>query len=148
MKRSRWGLGVAAGIGVFVLGIIVLVVVSMSSPTDLVTDRYYERGIAYQERITALQRTREREEKLAVTLENGFLRIVFPGESGVAPLSGTILLYRPADKSRDRAVPILPDSAGTQRIPIADLERGLWMVKVSWKEAGTEYYTEEQVVLR
>jgi hypothetical protein len=148
MTKSRWGIGIALGIGGFVLAIAVMVVISLSSPTDLVTDRYYERGIAYQEQIATLQRTVAREEKLAVALEDGGIRIVFPRREEVVPLSGTILLYRPSDKSRDRSVPVLPDSTGSQRISSAGLERGLWKVKVSWKEKGTEYYGEEQVMLR
>ena len=120
----------------------------MSSPTDLVTDRYYERGIAYQDKITTLQRTAAREGRLTVTLDSESVRVVFPHRTGVVPLSGTILLYRPSDKSRDRSIPVFPDSSGSQRIPTAGLERGLWMVMVSWKEEGAEYYGEEQVMLR
>lgn len=148
MKKSRWGIGIAAGIGCFILAVVVMVVVSMSSPTDLVTDRYYERGVAYQERIATLQRTSAREGKLTVTVEGESIGIVFPGRGKVVPLSGTILLYRPSDKSRDRSIPVLPDTTGTQWIRAAGLERGLWMVKVSWMEEGAEYYSEEEVVLR
>lgn len=148
MTKSGWRIGIALGIGGFVLAIAIMVVISLSSPTELVTDRYYERGVAYQEQITTLQRTGAREEKLTVALEKEGITIVFPRRDEIVPLSGTILLYRPSDKSRDRSVPVLPDSTGSQRIPSAGLERGLWTVKVSWKEKGMEYYGEKQVMLR
>jgi nitrogen fixation protein FixH len=148
MTKSRWGIGIAAAIGGFILLIAVLIAVSLSSPTDLVTDRYYERGIAYQDQIAALQRTAAREGKIYVSLAGDTLAIAFPHQGKVLPLSGMILFYRPSDKSRDRSIPVLPDTAGLQRIPTSTFERCLWIVKVAWKEGEAGYYAEQQLMLR
>ena len=135
-------------IGGFLFVVAILAGISLSSPTDLVTDRYYDRGIAYQDQITVLQRTAAREGKIEIAVGEAAITIAYPPRAGVIPLSGTILLYRPSDKSRDRSIPVLPDTAGLQRILSSGLERGLWVVKVSWKEEGAEYYAEQQLMLR
>lgn len=148
MKRLTWGSGIAIGIGVFVVALLAMVGISVFSRTDLVTDGYYERGIDYQERIAVLERTAAREEKLTATVEASAIAIVFPRRAGgVVPLSGTIILYRPSDRARDLSIPVAPDSVAFQRIPTAGLERGLWHLKVSWREGELEYYSEQPVVL-
>jgi nitrogen fixation protein FixH len=148
MKRLSWGSGVAFGIGIFILAVLVLVGISFSSKTDLVADRYYEKGIQYQERISILERTAAREEKLVVTVDSSAIVIMFPRSGGaVTPLSGTIILYRPSDRTRDLSVPVAPDRAGLQRLPASSLDRGLWHLKVSWREGELEYYSEQPVML-
>jgi nitrogen fixation protein FixH len=148
MKRLSWGSGIAIGIGIFILAVLVMVGISFSSRTDLVADRYYEKGVQYQERISVLERTAARKEKLAATVDSAALTIVFPRSGGVvAPLSGTIILYRPSDRGRDLSLPVAPDSAGFQRLPTSSLDRGLWHLKVSWREGEIEYYSEQPVML-
>jgi nitrogen fixation protein FixH len=134
--------------GFFILAVLVMVGISLSSKTDLVTDRYYEKGVQYQERISILERTAAREEKLSATVDSSAIALAFPRPGGaVTPLSGSIILYRPSDRARDISVPVAPDSAGLQRIPTASLDRGLWHLKVSWREGELEYYSERPVVL-
>ena len=35
----------------------------------------------------------------------------------------------------------------SQSIPVSSLNRGLWVVKVSWNKDGKGYYKEERMVL-
>jgi nitrogen fixation protein FixH len=148
MRRLSWGSGIALGIGIFILAVLVMVGISFFSKTDLVTDRYYERGIQYQERISILERTAAREEKLVATVDSSTIAVVFPRSgTAVTPLSGTIVLYRPSDRARDLSIPVAPDSAGLQRLPTSTLDRGLWHLKVSWREGELEYYSEQSVML-
>jgi nitrogen fixation protein FixH len=148
MKRLTWGSGIAIGIGIFILAVLVMVGISLSSKTDLVTDRYYEKGIGYQERIAVLERTAAREEKLVTTVGASAIAVLFPRKGGaVIPFSGMIILYRPSDRARDLSVPVAPDSAGLQQVPTSGLDRGLWHLKVSWTEGDLEYYSEQPVML-
>jgi hypothetical protein len=145
--KLDWGTGVAAGIILFVLLTATLVAIAMSNRVDLVTDQYYDRGIAYQERINSLRRTAARDEKPLVSISPDDLVIEFPRQSSDATPAGTITMYRPADKTRDVVLRVDPDSAGIQHIGTRSLDRGLWKLQISWHEADQDYYTEQPVMI-
>ena len=145
--KFHWGAAVAGGIVLFILLILGLVTIAVSSRVDLVTDRYYDKGIAYQQRINTLSRTAAHGEKLSVRLSGEDLLIEFPRSVPAPMLTGTITLYRPADKSRDVVVRIAPDSAGVQRLALAALDRGLWKLQIAWYEGDQEYYSEQPLLI-
>jgi nitrogen fixation protein FixH len=145
--RSRWGVGVFASFGVFVAAVLVMVYVSVSQRVDLVTDRYYDQALRYQERIDA-QRHAGGPEDLSVGILPGELLIQFPATDPRSRRRGTIMLYRPADMSRDITMDIAVDSTGGQRVSTSSLDRGLWRVKVEWTVGGITRYHEEPVLIR
>jgi hypothetical protein len=142
-----WGKGLAAGIVLFVLLIAAMVAIAMSNRVDLVTDKYYDRGIAYQERINSLRRTAARDEKALVSISPEELTIKFPRRRRDAALAGTITMYRPADKTRDVVLRVNADNTGVQHIGTRLLDRGLWKLQISWHEGDQDYYTEQPVMI-
>ena len=141
---SHWGKAVA---GVFVLFVVVMlgvVVFAMTRDVDLVMDHPYERGLEYDSRIRAMERTAELAEKVDITSTPDVITVRFPGR----PVSGDITLYRPSNRRRDLTVAANPDSAGRQQIPVAGLDRGLWRVRVSWIVRDQEFFEEQPVMLR
>ena len=54
---TSWARGLVAAFGAFVAGVCAMVVMSVARNVDLVADDYYEKGLAYEERIQSLQRT-------------------------------------------------------------------------------------------
>jgi nitrogen fixation protein FixH len=145
--KIHWGTGLAAGIVSFALLMAIMVAIAMSNRVDLVTDQYYDRGIAYQERINSLRRTAAREEKPLVTVSPEQLTIEFPRQSRDATPAGTITMYRPADKLLDLVLRVTPDSAGVQHIVTRSLDRGLWKLQIAWHEGDQDYYTEQPVMI-
>jgi nitrogen fixation protein FixH len=144
--KLNWGTGLAAAFILFIAAVLIVVSIALSTRVDLVTDRYYDRGVSYQERIDALERTAARQGKLLVRNERGSVVIEFPRHVSTG-VSGSVFLYRPADRSRDVSHPIAPDSGGTQRIDTRSMDRGLWRVQVSWREGVEEYYAEHSIML-
>jgi hypothetical protein len=107
-------------------------------------DHPYERGLEYERRIRAMERTAELAERVDITSTPDVITVRCPGR----PVTGDITLYRPSNRSRDLTVAANPDSAGCQRIPVAGLDRGLWRVRVSWIVSDREFFEEQPVMLR
>ncbi|MCB0692497.1 MAG: FixH family protein, partial [Saprospiraceae bacterium] len=58
--------------------------------------------------------------------------------------NGLITMYRPSDKSLDYQVNI---QSSKTNIPVQKLKKGLWRVKVDWKENDKAYYAEKDIFL-
>ncbi len=144
---SAWGKGLLAAFGLFVAGVLVMVYIAASQRVDLVTDRYYEQSLQYQQRIDARSRTSGATD---VSVRNlpGAIELEFPRAARPDPAGGMLALYRPSDRRSDVTVEIRTDTAGRQRVATAALEPGLWRVKVEWKAGGLMRYHEEPVLIR
>ena len=83
--------------------------------------------------------------KFQYVSENRIVKLVFPKES--IGSTGNINFYRPADARKDFAVKLEIANAESQYIPVANLDRGLWVIKVLWNKDGKAYYKEEKITL-
>jgi nitrogen fixation protein FixH len=144
--KIHWGTGIVTVFVVFVIGILALVIVAMSTEVDLVTDHPYDRGLSYQNQINTLERTAVSEQKPQLTVRADEVVIRFLS-AGPRLSEGTITLYRPAHRASDFTVPLALDSAAEQHLRCVSLDRGLWRIKVAWRQAGEDYYFEEPVML-
>ena len=144
--QSRWGSGVTASFVLFILGILVMMYISMSERVDLVSDRYYDQGLRYQERIAARQNSAGAGGVRVAVLRDA-VRLEFPRAVPSRTLTGTIFFYRPADGSRDFTVDLATDSLGNQVVPTASLDHGLWRVKAEWIVEGVAHYDEQPVMI-
>lgn len=146
-KKSRWGVGLLVAYGTFIAGVLALVYLSMSQQIDLVSERYYDQGIHYQEQITALENSKNLNEKMSVSVQPRELILQFPKEFVPSDIVGRITLYRPDNKFKDLSFDISLDTTARQTIPTSSLLHGLWRVKVNWKANGLDYYAEQAIVL-
>jgi nitrogen fixation protein FixH len=146
-RTLNWGTGIVIAFGIFGAGLAVMIWIALSSPTDLVADDYYQRGLEYEGRIQSIQRARSSGALMTVNGTTGGVTIMIPGIAGSGEVNGTVTLYRPSDRAMDFAAPLSLDSSGTMRIASARLQPGLWTVKVDWVAGGVEYYEEAKVVL-
>jgi nitrogen fixation protein FixH len=145
-RGFHWGRGVVAAFVLFVGAILLMVWISMRERVDLVADRYYEEGLAYEGRLEARRHARA-EGDVRITADASGIRLVFPAALTADGITGEAHLYRPSDGSRDRRLALSPDSAGVQQIAAAGLLPGHWKVKILWTVSGVEYYAEESVFL-
>lgn len=146
-RKLNWGTGIVIAFVVFGVGLAVMILVALSSPTDLVADDYYQRGLEYEGRIQSIRRAESAGSPMTVTGATGRLTISLPELARTGQVRGTVTLYRPSDRAMDFAEPLNLDSAGTMRIESRRLLPGLWTVKVDWVADGTEYYEESKLVL-
>ena len=113
----------------------------------LVSKDYYQKEIAYQKDIDQMNNTNQlsTQLKFEYMYENQIVKLVFPKES--IGSNGKINFYRPADARKDFDVKLEITNTESQSIPVANLDRGLWVVKVFWNKDSKGYYKEEKMTL-
>lgn len=114
---------------------------------NLVSEDYYQKEIAYQDNIDQMNNTNQlsRELKFDYKVDSQEVMLGFPKES--IGSTGVVNFYRPADASKDFKVKLNIANSENQTIPVQSLDRGLWVVKVSWEKDGKGYYKEEKMIL-
>lgn len=149
-RKSRWGVGIAALYIGFVLFILACVGFASLQDFDLVEDDYYTRGLAYETQLDKLRRTADLPAGPAITVTGApaAVTITFPETFTRDSLSGTVMLYSPANARADRTLPLALDSDRTMRIETNDLTKGAWKVKLEWQYNGASYYTENLLYLQ
>lgn len=141
MKRISWGTGIVIAIIIFVVVVLAQTIYLMNQKVDLVEEDYYKKGIEYQKDIDVQKKSKELAEPIKFDFNGQYLIIDFPKELSENKLSGEILLYRPSDSGLDIKLPISTDSL-SQIIPVSNLKKGFWRVKLKWQYDGQDYYDE------
>jgi hypothetical protein len=141
MKKISWGTGIVIAIIIFVVVVLAQTIYLMNQKVDLVEEDYYKKGIEYQKDIDVQKKSRELSEPIKFDFNGQYLIINFPKELSENKLSGEILLYRPSDSGLDIKLPISTDSL-SQVIPVSNLKKGFWRVKLKWQYDGQDYYDE------
>jgi hypothetical protein len=146
-KPHGWAIGIVGGFVAFVGAIMTLVVVSMSTNVELVTDHYYEKELRYQDRIHALRRAADSSAAITIEERRDIILLGFPAMVGGRQLEGTATMYRASNSNEDRVIPLTPDASYRQEISTAGFMPGLWRVKLEWRVNGVEYYSEKVITL-
>jgi hypothetical protein len=146
----NWGSKIAVVFSGFVLFIIGMVGICMKQDDiHLVTEKYYEKEIAYQEQIDIENNTLALQEKpyLEYATAKNIVTVFYPEAFKNSDIKGNILFFRPADAKKDFTVPVTTDNV-RQEISVADLDKGLWRIKMEWTSADKTYFLEERLVLQ
>ena len=142
-RTNSWSTGIVVVIVAFLVVMLSIVGYLMTQDVNLVTEKYYEKEIAYQSRIRALERTRALGSEAGIETAPGAIIVRYPRSMASSAIDGRVLLYRPSDRTSDRVVPAVADSAAQQVVLFSNLASGLWRVQVQWSVRGEEYYLEQ-----
>jgi hypothetical protein len=143
----NWGLGIALVYATFAGGTMTMVAIASSHHVDLVSADYYERSLAVDAHMSAVENGRGAGVRIEVEPSAGgpLLAVTWPVEAGGA-MNGTITLYRPSSVAADRVVAVGPDAAGRQTMTLTGVAAGRWQVQVYWTRGGREFYVERDVI--
>jgi hypothetical protein len=144
-KKINWGTGILIGIIIFIVLIVTMTVIFMNQDVNLVTDKYYEKSLKYQDEIDTQNRTNALNEEVEIKFNGQELSILFPQDYLTKNISGEIFFYRPSNPSLDFKLPLLLGEDGSQIIPTQGLEKGFWRLKLNWIMDGTGYYNERAI---
>ena len=136
-----WGIKILLLYLGFVALIVTMVGLTMRENVDLVSGDYYQQELEYQKKINTIERTALLKEPLTWQITNDTLVLEFPNIRSNT-MGGSVFFFRPSDAHLDQkiAIPDKPDSI--RRIPISQLEKGLYRMQIDWHAAGTTYYNE------
>jgi hypothetical protein len=143
--KIHWGTRLVIVFGLFVAAVLAVVAFAMTRRVELVTDGYYEKGLAYQRQIDRIDRTHKEGVVVGVEVLPEGVLLKFPGSS--AGTTGDVLAYRPDDRSLDFTLPVGIDVEGRMLIPRGKLSGGLWRIQITWMRLGEEFYHEAKVSL-
>ena len=134
--------GIIAGMVLFMVFILSLVVVLSSKGSELTTEDYYLKDKNFQQNINARQLAMDIKNPAIVKVENKLLSIVFK-ENRVAS-NVMISFTRPNDKSLDREVKIGTTPA---TVPVEFLEKGNYDITITYQIDGKKYEQVEELIV-
>lgn len=146
--KINWGAGLVVAFLVFAAVILTMVYISMHREIDLVSDDYYQQELHHQDQIESTKRSNALSVQPNITVSVSALSFSLPRFFSAANTTGSITFYRPADRTKDFELPLKLDSANTQLIQTASLQRGLWRIKVRWRQQNQNYYHEEPILIQ
>jgi hypothetical protein len=146
--KLNWGYRVAILYAGFAGLIIYFVTRSINEKIDLVTPDYYAQELKYQDKIESTNRNNSLEQPLTIGLTDAGISVKFPLEMKGKNITGSILLFRPSDNTKDRTIAINTGAGFEQLIPSTELAKGMYRVKVEYQSDGISYYAEKQIVVR
>lgn len=148
-KFTYWPYAVVAGLLLFMGYIVYFVFLAMRQDVDLVSKDYYEQEIAYQEQIDRVKRTQALGDvMLDYNVQDEKILLQMPATYKGKNLSGVIVFFRPSDDKLDKQLQMQLGRDQSQLIEVADLEPGLWKVRVSFSDGEEAYYTEKTIQIR
>ncbi|NND14981.1 MAG: FixH family protein [Eudoraea sp.] len=147
MKRVNWGTGIVlAFIGFisFVLFFVYKMSTDQQADHDLVTEDYYQKELAYQDEIDALNNAQALNSDLTYKRTENGLVIDLPTELEDDQASGNVSLYRPSNKHLDFDFPISLSSTHLL-IPDKRLLDGRWDIKILVTHEGKQYLFKKRI---
>lgn len=146
--RWNWGHSIAAVYIVFAASTAGFVVFAMDQRVDLVSTDYYEQSIALDSRREAEANARALGAALSMTeqADAHTITVHWPA-AAVVDASGTVTLYRAADATADRRLPLHADANGAMTIALAGLAPGPWKLQLEWTSGGRMFYAERDLTI-
>ncbi len=145
---GNWKLFIIVLNVVIVLSLIGVLIYSLTINYELVDKDYYAKSTKFQQQINKVNRLNNLSERVTVNVGRGEIAVYFPKLFNYKKVEGKIDFYRPSASAKDFNVPILLDSIGVQKISFDGKEKGLWVMKIDWKENDSSYFYEEEILLK
>ncbi len=144
----NWGVKITIAFVVFTLIMISMVMISIRQDVNLVAEDYYKQEIAYELQIERIKNTKKLASPPEIFFNKGINSIVVSFSSVLSKRirSGEVLLYRPSDHKKDVKAQLILDDSNKLVISMIGREKGLWKIKLTWKDGEKEYYDEKQIV--
>jgi hypothetical protein len=143
--KFNWGHGIFTFIVIFLLSTAFVVYKGFQEKNALVEEEYYPKGLEYQKQINRIANADSMVEKITLLQKDGNIVISYPVSFSGKKLEGTLFFYRPSDDAGDYKESMICDNTMQQRVTTARLLPGKYVVKLTWKVDGKEFYQEESV---
>jgi hypothetical protein len=122
-----------------------LVTVCVRQNIPLVTSDYYKEELKYQEQIERSNNAGALADIPVITINNQRLQLDYLMLPAVR--NARVNLFRPSDPELDQNFMIEESAATSQSFEIHKPQPGLYRARMTWEQAGKEYYIEKVIVL-
>lgn len=135
-----WGNGLTLAFLGFALLIGTLVYKATHTRFDLVSEKYYEDEIRYQEQINDAHNAANHP-AVNISQDGQYVTLQLPD---TAAITGQAWFYYPTDARQDQHIALVTQQ-GLQRIDKTQLPKGRCLVKLHWTARAVRYYTEQEM---
>lgn len=144
--RLHWGMGLVVALVSFMIFIVYIAFIRPNVASQLVSERYYEEEIRYQDVIDERNNANALAEKVSIEVLPTGVKIHFPEAFQVAPVKGKFHLLRPSDKRWDITKVLNLNVQGDELIPARVLRKGSYVLRIRWSSGNKKYFTEQPIV--
>ncbi len=145
--KINWGVGIVIAFVAFISFILVLVV-RMSTEErfshDLVVEEYYKQELGFQDEIDAQKNANKMSQHIKLQDNAKGLEIIFPPKLETKDITGSVYMYRPANKVLDFELPLQLEE-NKMLIPRDKLLKGKWKFSMKWKQDGENFMYKEDL---
>lgn len=124
----NWGKGIVIAMSTFIVFIVVLATIMMTSKIDLESDDYYKQEIAFEEEIKALTNANALDKGISINQTKESISFEIPVELKAEKIR--VAFHRPNDQSLDVSFDIAKGEHNT--IPSNMLKKGKYKVEISY----------------
>ncbi|MBI1193732.1 MAG: hypothetical protein GC205_11245 [Bacteroidetes bacterium] len=143
----NWGWKIAVVYSAFVVGMLSMVVTASRQTNDLVSEDYYARELAYQDRIDARANSQSLPAPMQFEWLSGQKQLQLQFPAAAAMNTATLHLYRPSDASQDRKFSLQGNADTLASVDLSQLSAGFWRVQLDWESGGRAYFKETTLVV-
>lgn len=138
-----WGYKILIVYVGFITMIMGMVYIASKQTNEMQAVNYYAEELEYQTVIDGKNNLNKLSGKLSITNAENEIRLSIPDSAHKNITEGEVYFLKPSDESKDIKVPLVVDSSGIQVFPKSNFVKGLYTVKVSWKNDGIVYFAEQ-----
>jgi nitrogen fixation protein FixH len=144
--KFHWGTGVLTFLILFLLAAGFFIAFAMRQEITLVHEDYYERGVKHSDQIKVSERSASYSESLYTRQDESFLSVGVDSTLTMEMDSAHLLLFRPSNQSLDINCDF-EASRGELLISKEELEKGRYILKLSWSANGGLLYELERTIV-
>ncbi len=140
----NWGKGIIIFMASFMTFILWMVFTLMSKNTDLESEDYYKKEIAYEQEIQAQRNANDAKEKVKISENKEFIILQFPSKEKIDTVS--VEFFKPNDKKGDQ----LFAEVGTKTMMVEKkkLQKGVYLINIHYQIATKKFLQKEEIMLK
>ncbi|AID37324.1 FixH family protein [Candidatus Walczuchella monophlebidarum] len=144
--RIHWGIGLSIALICFMIFIIYISFIRKNVESELVSDRYYEDEMKYQEIIDERNNANALDETVSIKVLPIGIKICFPKKFSYENTMGQLNLMRPSNKGLDVQRSLDMNIYGEVLIPRKMLQKGCYILIMRWESKGKKYFVEKNII--
>lgn len=142
----NWGNKILIVITTFIIGMLSMVYIASKQTNEMFDSEYYEKELQYQSIIDASKNLSLISTPVEIKQDKKQLNIHLPPTIATNIQEGYIELLKNDNKEKDLKIDISKEASTVLNIAKTQLTKGLYTIRVFWKNAGTSYYYESKSV--